>query len=390
MMSSTRADDKLLGFKYQFYYFLLELLKMKKEDIVGFEVQDDVHIENNNSLSLIQLKHTRQTTVSGMPINLTTSDIDLWKTLSNWIDVIQVQINKKEFIKNTKFIFITNKSESTSHIFLTSLNNLVTTNSLIKFKSTIKNYKDSLDSENKNKVYINKLLGIDDDLLELFLLKLEFIFDLDNIIEDIKDKIKYGKSIKPSRINNVFSELTGILWEAFFNTVKNKNDFQLTGEEFYLKTVAIFSKAQSERLPFIRDIERENDESVFDYMFAKQLDDIGFEKDKIFEANYYKTAIETNLNEFIQSGEITNDDKNLLDENTIASWKEEFDDKYLDDLEKTPLGAKQLYLSVIKKDLDLAGQRIEWKEAIKGQFIKMSNIPKIGWLHNWKEVYNEE
>ena len=41
-MSSTRADDKILGFEYQFYYFLLEVLKLKDNEIVGFEVKDDV------------------------------------------------------------------------------------------------------------------------------------------------------------------------------------------------------------------------------------------------------------------------------------------------------------------------------------------------------------
>ena len=37
---------------------------MKK---VGFEVKDDVHIEDNKTLSLIQLKHTRQMNADGNP-----------------------------------------------------------------------------------------------------------------------------------------------------------------------------------------------------------------------------------------------------------------------------------------------------------------------------------
>lgn len=35
-MSNTKADDKLIGFEYQFYYFLLSLLKMQIGDTVGF------------------------------------------------------------------------------------------------------------------------------------------------------------------------------------------------------------------------------------------------------------------------------------------------------------------------------------------------------------------
>ena len=35
-MNNTKADDKLIGFEYQFYYFLLSLLKMQIGDTVGF------------------------------------------------------------------------------------------------------------------------------------------------------------------------------------------------------------------------------------------------------------------------------------------------------------------------------------------------------------------
>ena len=59
-MSNTNADDKLIGFEYQFYYFFLTLLKLKigKDDTVGFEVKEDVHKETNEQLTLYQLKHT--------------------------------------------------------------------------------------------------------------------------------------------------------------------------------------------------------------------------------------------------------------------------------------------------------------------------------------------
>ena len=389
-MGSTRADDKILGFEYQFYYFLLGILKLKDNEIIGFEVKDDVHIEGNKTLSLIQLKHTRQINEDGNPKNLTTSDIDLWKTLSNWIDVITKAINKKDFISNTNFIFVTNKSESGKHIFFNALEKLKADNNLQEFKNTISQYNNGLHTKNENKSYIINLLSLTDNLLKSFILKLEFIFDLNNIIEDTKNEIQFGKNIRKTRVEKVFHELTGLYKENFFDLVKNKKDFEITRDRFYTETLMIFENARSERLPFIRNIERKNNESILNHTFAKQLIDINFEKDVIFEADYYKLCIETNLNTFLHDGEISEDDKNLLDSNSIISWYEEFQEIYLEDSNKNDLNAKKLYLKVLKKDLDLAGQKIEWKEATKGQFIKMSDILEIGWRYNWKEEYPNE
>jgi len=389
-MGSTRADDKLLGFEYQFYYFLLEVLKLNNDEKVGFEVKDDVHIEDNNTLSLIQLKHTRQTNIKGKPINLTTSDIDLWKTLSNWVDVINDEENKNDFITNTKFIFITNKTESKKHLFLNGLKELKNNKDIKSFRNKIFDYVSTLDSNNTNKDYINNLLNLENELLKLFIFKIKFVFSLNDIIDAVKNEIQFGRSIKIGRVEKVFHELTGLYKEKFFDIVKNKKDFEITRDVFYTETLVIFQNAKSERLPFVRTIERKNNESILDNTFAKQLLNIGFDKDNVFDADYYKLAIETNLNIFLQNGEISENDKNLLDSNSVTSWDEEFQDIYLEDSNQNDLNAKKLYLKVLKKDLDLAGQKIEWKEATKGQFIKMSDIPEIGWKYTWKEEYLDE
>jgi hypothetical protein len=61
-VDKTSAEDKSIGFDYQYYYFLNELLRLKSGQTAGYEVLDDVHIElaDGNTL-LIQLKHTVQT-----------------------------------------------------------------------------------------------------------------------------------------------------------------------------------------------------------------------------------------------------------------------------------------------------------------------------------------
>lgn len=88
-VDTTSAEDKSIGFDYQYYYFLNELLNLKIGQVVGLEVLDDVHIERPDGTNLlVQLKHTVQTSAHGAPINLTTLDSDLWKSISNWCKLI--------------------------------------------------------------------------------------------------------------------------------------------------------------------------------------------------------------------------------------------------------------------------------------------------------------
>ena len=113
------AGDKVVGFDYQFYYFMYLALNLKHGEKIGFEVKDDVHIDLLDGTTILyQAKHTILTKDDGTPKNLTTLDNDLWKTISNWIDMIK---SNESILKNHKFCLITNKSEENNE-FIDSLN----------------------------------------------------------------------------------------------------------------------------------------------------------------------------------------------------------------------------------------------------------------------------
>src|SRR5690606_16015486 len=114
---------------YQYYYFLNELLNLKNGQVVGLEVLDDVHVERHDgSHLLIQLKHTVQKNAQDIPINLTTMDSDLWKSLSNWCKVIVDPAEGRisaptqiAFIEKTGFLLASNKSDSGTNTMLVSI-----------------------------------------------------------------------------------------------------------------------------------------------------------------------------------------------------------------------------------------------------------------------------
>jgi hypothetical protein len=58
----TSADTKIIGFDFQYFYFINELLKLDIGQFIGFEAKDDVHIQlpldRKVTIQLVQLKHT--------------------------------------------------------------------------------------------------------------------------------------------------------------------------------------------------------------------------------------------------------------------------------------------------------------------------------------------
>jgi hypothetical protein len=122
----TAADKTAIGFDFQYYFFLWKLLSLETGESVGLEVKDDVHTDlNNDTQILYQVKHTIQKRKDGKPKNLTTLDIDLWKTMSNWAKVISDKTDGRgkekqqiTFLNKTSFVLASNKSSTTTNQFL--------------------------------------------------------------------------------------------------------------------------------------------------------------------------------------------------------------------------------------------------------------------------------
>ncbi len=107
----TSASDTSIGFDYQFYYFMYLVLGLRHNEKIGIEIKDDIHVElQDGNLILIQTKHTIQSKKNNTTINLTERDKDLWKTISNWVKIINESSDSKNFVRKTKFQLVTNCS----------------------------------------------------------------------------------------------------------------------------------------------------------------------------------------------------------------------------------------------------------------------------------------
>ncbi|WP_194206711.1 hypothetical protein [Superficieibacter sp. 1612_C1] len=82
------ADKTSLGFEFQDLVYIEKLIELRLGQTLGLELYDDIHVEtiaedsSIKDLILIQVKH------SVNPGNITERDIDLWKTLYNWLKLV--------------------------------------------------------------------------------------------------------------------------------------------------------------------------------------------------------------------------------------------------------------------------------------------------------------
>ncbi len=390
------AADKAIGFEFQYYYFLHKLLSLNPGESVGWEVLDDVHTELvNDRQILVQLKHTTQVKADGSSKNLITLDLDLWKTLSNWSQVIinvnDGRTNKTEqlkFIKKTDFLLVSNKSENEQNTLLKAV---------VEFQNG-KSFKElllvlaKLENQTQNetvKSYIQKVQSLDKEVSEEFFRHLSFNLGENNIIAKCKLAIK-AKMVPELKVGEVFRNLDSQIREDNFITVQNKNKIIISFDGFYKRYRKLFDLARTEKL-IIRPFEGILPDHFADQKFIQQLLDIEDIKpedvESMAEFTRHRLQMENNLNDWHQNGEITSSEIDEFDRETIVRWKNNYREVYRQcENEDVPKKALELVDSLRKEKVFLASDELS-TDMSNGQYYRLSDKPVIGWHKDWEKKY---
>ncbi|MEF2095140.1 hypothetical protein V3595_10770 [Bacillus sp. CFBP9009] len=420
VQEKTSADSKSIGFDYQYYYFLYQLLQLKTGQIVGYEVKDDVHIDKpDGEQILIQLKHSIETRADGGIVNLTEKDEDIWKTISNWIKIINDPVEKRtsleaqiNFIDKTEFQLVTNKSNSTSNQFIKKLaeyqNGKLTVGDLKSYLKILSSPKTGKDTPKVDK-YISTLESQAEEWLQQFLNKLRIEHNKDDLIQCIKLRIK-EKNVKHSRIDDVFASIDSHLKTLIYDDVKARRKVLFTFDEYDKHFTRFFEWGRSIKLPIILGDKKvslpKNPEK---YTFIKQLIDIEIisQLDNDFEDSLIsvftsKYEMHNNLFRWLQQDEITEDVIRQFDEETILIWTNIFGsiyNKLKRKLRRMPIEqidqdelldlASQCYFEALKLNLSIDETSLNTSMS-NGQFYLLSDIPALGWDIRWKERYLNE
>lgn len=361
----TNADNKAIGFDYQYYYFLYQLLALEDGEKIGLEVKDDVHLElNNGKQELVQLKHSIQNNSVGDIINLTERDSDLWKTIYNWVNIINDEADGRSqredqlrFIDNTSFILVSNKSSNLNNTFLINVE---------KFKKEtidIKQFKQylidlQLSTEDKKlKEYMGLLIGQTTKWLKNFLLKLDFELDQDDLITKIKRRIKSTK-VKESKIDDVFSSIDSKLRERNYINTKSKIKITISFEDFYRDFSVYFDKGRNDKLPINKKLNQIHfDKPIQEQLFIKQLIEIlalnSTDELEMLRLTNHMLQINNHLNDWINRGLIIQEQVDEFNNECIIRWRNTFDEVHreinLDQkmLDKTP-EEREIILAALK------------------------------------------
>ena len=402
------ADHNIAADDFHYYYFLYTLLKMKIGDTVGLEVKDDIHIDlSNGKQVLIQVKHSIQKNKSNQTINLTELDIDLWKTLSNWKNMIDDTTQQRDslesqikYINKTKFILLSNKSYSSSNKFLIILDKFkskeVMINDVIRHLTDLKDK--TQDSTIKG--YINFLLKSQKKWLSNFFKNLEFKLDEENIIDKIKSTIRENR-IPEYRIDQVFYRIDSNVRLQNYFQAQNRNKILISFEQFEKMVIPLFEEERNQGLVIKERTENFSGDPL-DQLFIKQLLDIEIiESDEIFEIielTNRKMLAYTNFKYWEHEGSITTLQKKEFDKTSIEMWQVEFNSHYRKIKRKIKKGnceiteeelldtAQSLYDALLKYNLKLCNTELG-QEISHGQLYLLADKPSIGWKINWENEY---
>lgn len=397
----TSADTKIIGFDFQYFYFINELLKLDVGQSIGFEAKDDVHIELPSTrkviIQLVQLKHTVQKNAKGVPANLTDKDDDLWKSLSNWCKVICDAVegrktNKSQlaYLDNIEFILATNKNISKNK-FISNIKKFA--NRKMDLPQVV-DYLTQLEKDTKDenvKGHIQDILDMNSKVLQSFFKKLKFLDTGDEIIISIKLNIQ-RKMIASNRVNDVFNELFSELKQDFFKNVKAKKHQIITFDEWISKYTCIFEKNRNTTLP-VRSFKLVFPENLFEQPFIKELIEIGeIEEDdlsQVTEFSEFMLSIQMNLNQWYSDGEITYSDLEKFHKTTISIWKNTHKKSHRSTKENLALSntnALNCLDDIRSKELKMLTSDIG-VDLSNGEFYYLSNESQIGWKIEWEAKY---
>lgn len=393
---ATSADKSSIGFDYQYYFFLWKVLCLQPGQSVGLEYKDDVHTElDNDTQVLYQLKHTVQKSNStGKPTNLTSLDLDLWKTLFNWAKIIQdpnagrtLPNEQLKFIQKTIFVLASNKSETKRNTVALLIESI--TNGELE-PSNVKDRFRKLTEKSQStdiKKYSETILSLSSDVLYNFLKRVSFELNQEYIIKKCHDAIK-AKMIDDKDVESAFKLIDSSIKESNFISIKANSKIIISFDEFHKKYRKYFQKFQNSELN-VYEFDETLPSDMGNLTFIKQLIEIDdFDQDDldtIIEFTSLMLKAQKNINNWYSNGELTDIELNSLKKNTLRDWKNLWRMKYrnFDESSHNALAldlvdsmrSKTITYDVLPNDLTISN----------GYLYYLSETPDIGWRKDWEK-----
>lgn len=390
----TSAADKWVGFDYQYYYFIDKLLNMKTGDSLGLEVLDDVHAKVSSGFQLLfQLKHTTALAASGKPVNLTSLDGDLWKTMSNWAELISDKNDNRadvakqlEFVKKSEFHLVTNKTHSDSNLFVDAIVKLHA--GQLEFDD-VKKVVTSLHAATEDlniKSYIKNVISLESKVAEKFFYQIRFELNSDEILKKIRQSIA-EKAIAPEQVDAVFETLDSNIREDNFINIKLGVPLYISFDEFMTRYRKVFANGRKKSLKYI-EYQPVMPDDLMTQKFVKQLIHIGdvdtSEIEIVADYTVKRMRAVRHLIEWHKTGQLITTEIDFFHKDVIDKWANKFRRKFRpENMPSDVHGAAIDLLDELREITFLLDEQTLTTELSNGELYNLSDTHRIGWHPNW-------
>lgn len=403
------AMDKIGGFTYQFYCFLLHLLKMERGETVSFEKLDDAAIEKGNLITLYQAKHSIQVNVNGVTKALTNRSSDLWKAIDVWRKLIIGTPERngeaqRAYINSHRFCFVSNKPLIDNKLVAlceevkkgAGNDRIDVVLGEITQEGKPKKEKEKVPGYISVQAMINDLKGY--ALRGEFLKNVEFAPKTQNDIEKeciqhIADGIRFSDKEAMTVFDDFFTEAV----KDFFEQADKGKPLSYAFNEQKKRFERVFQYHREEKLDFRIRMEQYKKEFL-DLVCIQQLikvkDLAASETDKVAKYASYFYSFKNRYDQLREDSKILDAEDEMFRADAIAFWDNEFGNAY-DELDEDATEeailkkAKKLLYEVRKHQLKLRSETLG-DTISNGAYYYLSDECIIGWHRDWKQFFKKQ
>ncbi|WP_300905942.1 DUF4297 domain-containing protein [uncultured Bacteroides sp.] len=403
------AADIFAAFEYQWDYFVLILLQKgtDRSTMISFELFDDVAIQQDNNVVLCQVKHSVRKNSFDETINMSNRDVDLWKTISIWIKLIEENVSKSyyAYINNTEFHLISNKKLDAND-FVVALRNYHNDGEVSKVKDTL----NSILNSGKYDSEVSKLI---DNFLKCsyfnqFINKIRIISTSDCLKTDIFNALHDRAFIPTANAQQVYNTLMTELRDDVIEKIKHHEKIEFSGQTFSERFQTVFVTGR-QKINFRINY----DYSLFDgdptkLLFIQQLDAIkelpeeGSERlDQIIQYAKEWFQFSNNLQNLTAENILLDEDIMKLSADVHTYWNARFQAVFRRIPSASPEemicdAGCQIVDDMRQKEFNIANTSLG-NMLSNGCIYYYSNtptaiiptLPHIGWHRNWKNKFKK-
>ena len=389
-IDNTHVPDKVYAYTLQVRHMMYELLECGKEDAVSVEVIDDIGVEKKDGTVIaIQAKSALS---KGNPVS--NRAVDLWKSLSNWLEAI----NEGEIIiEKATYILLINTNKH--GLIVDAFNDAETDEEAMKaWEKAREEFYDKDGKEKKlNEEYANYIRAF---FLESNKLKACSIikgFKLrimsKNHIDVLYQKFEEKSCIAKEQLDLLFIYMLGWIDKKTAKLIENGKSMSIYGYEFRNELTAKYREV-NQKLSLIEIAAKPSKDMIEGKIndspvFVEQLDIIDCDyTDKVEAVSDYLRA-SANRVLWAKDGDISEDALLSFSEELSRTWNNK--KKVIDITQRTLPDAtrgKLLYFECKETEIDV-GTLATPSFFTSGCFQELADDKSIGWHPNFKEILKE-